>query len=168
MKKDEVTRKAQHSYREQLETPSSASVTPWGELIWNDNKEKPGWDKSQQKGSCGGKKDTWQSSRSRCSIKQQTSTTGHLSVTLRQDNREEDDRRRITPQGHGSMAWTDRWNCVQAYPVQSAESQPWTCTVRMQRRQLHQLQSVTQLGWGPCSQLFLLVFVLGPQPFSPH
>lgn len=51
------------------------------------------------------KKDTWQSSRTRCSIKQQTSTTGHLSVTLHQDNREEDDRRRITPQGLGSSQW---------------------------------------------------------------
>lgn len=44
-----VTRKAQQNCREQPKTPSLASVTPPGELIQNDNKEKSGWDISCQK-----------------------------------------------------------------------------------------------------------------------
>lgn len=41
MKKVEVTRKEQQSCREQPETPSSALEMPRGELIWDDNKDKP-------------------------------------------------------------------------------------------------------------------------------
>lgn len=37
--------------------------------------------------------------------------------------REEDDRRRITPQGPNTMAWKDRCNCIKAYTLHSAKTQ---------------------------------------------
>lgn len=89
-----MTRKAQQSCREQPETPSSASATPQGEVIRNDNK-----DKSQQKCSGGGTEDRRQSNgQDAATTSTHPTQDTSLSASVR-GNTEEEERRRITPQG---------------------------------------------------------------------
>lgn len=74
-------------------------------------------------------------------------------------NREEDNRRRITPQGLNSTQWYGQIEATVYMPTLfSLQSQPWTHTVRMQRWQLQQLQRITQPGWCPCPYQGSLVY----------
>lgn len=80
-----MTRKAQQSRREQPATPSSGPVTPRGELIHHDNKEKPDPTERRQR------EDTWQTQR-------HPATDTSASPFVRTGG-EEDHRRHLQPQG---------------------------------------------------------------------